>query len=79
MHDNNYYSEYSESSAEVSSVTDTNIAFAKSYLFMFLGTFITLIVGVFFSKILASFMIEGNTGGEIGFLIAFFIDFRTNN
>lgn len=73
MNDNNYYSEYSESSAEVSSATDTNIAFAKSYLFMFLGTFITLIVGVFFSKILASFMIEGNTGGEIGFLIAFFV------
>ena len=73
MNDNNYYSEYSESSAEVSSVTDTNIAFAKSYLFMFLGTFITLIVGLFFSKMLGNFMIEGNAGGQIGFLIAFFI------
>lgn len=72
MNENNYYSEYSENSIEISSVFSTNIAFAKSYLFMFLGTFLTLIVGVFFSKIL-QMTLENSGVGYVGFLIAFFV------
>lgn len=67
---NNYYdSPIIESSVE----TKTSVAFAKSYLYMFIACALTLLSGLFFTKVLANVLVTGN--GATTILILFIISF----
>ena len=75
---NNYYSEYNESSANAGPVIvsdSTTKTLIKSYLWMFIGTFITFVFGIVFSNMLANMLLEGNGAGLSVFLILSIVSF----
>lgn len=74
MNNNDFYSsEYSQANSEDLTLKETNITFVKSFLWMFLGTFISFIVGLFFSKILFDIVSNQESGYFALFLVTFII------
>ena len=77
MNDNDFYAEYNQNDSKVNglSVSETSIAFIKSYLWMFLGVFITFISGMFFSVIYKHLILNGSIANMSIFLVLFFASF----
>lgn len=77
MNDNDFYFEYNERNdgSKTLTVSETNIAFVKSYLWMFFGVFITFISGMLFS-ILYRKVLQSNSTLDISlFLVLFIVSF----
>ena len=75
---NNYYSEYNESDYKSSAVIisdSTTKTLVKSYLWMFVGTLITFLFGIFFSNVLANLLNSGNGAGLTIFLVLSIVSF----
>lgn len=73
---NNYYSNYNEPNINSSSavITDsTTKTLVKSYLWMFVGTLITFVFGIYFSNVLAKLLVDNNGSGLSIFLVLSFI------
>lgn len=77
MNDNNFYSEYNESNddSRTLTVSETNMAFVKSYLWMFLGVFITFISGMVFSIFYRKVLLSNSRLDTTIFLILFIASF----
>lgn len=77
MNNNDFYAEYNQNDSKINglSVAETNIAFIKSYLWMFLGVFITFISGMFFSVLYKHMILKGSIIDMSFFLILFFASF----
>lgn len=79
MNDNNFYAEYNESNPSNNvydtTMSETNVAFVKSYLWMFIGVLITFVSGMFFSVIYKNLLLSGSFADMSIFLILFFVSF----
>ena len=75
MNNNDFYAEYNDNETQNKTLTisETNVAFAKSYLWMFLGSIITFISGIAFSHLFAIF--AQNATGSITFLVISIVSF----
>lgn len=67
--------DYYDSPVIESTISKTNVAFVKSYLWMFLASALTLLSGLFFTNILKFIIVTGNTAGNVTFLIMFIVSF----
>lgn len=78
---NDFYSSYNEeptqkkAKANIIINSETNVAFAKAYLWMFVGVFLSFLIGLFSTKVLANIIINSSTSGMSIFLILFLISF----
>lgn len=77
MNNNDFYSEYNqqEDSYRTAELQETNVALAKAYLWMFLGTFISFIIGLLSSKFLLKSISEGDERLFYFYLGSFFVTF----